>query len=88
MKYPDLTSFGHDPWWLVVAKALFVFVFLLLTVSFGSWRLAALVFASLPSGDSRRALAEVPKRSSFPSRWPRFWSTGKSATAAIASFFF
>ncbi|MCW2593921.1 MAG: NADH-quinone oxidoreductase subunit [Mycobacterium sp.] len=32
MKYPDLTSFGHDPWWLVVAKALFVFVFLLLTV--------------------------------------------------------
>jgi NADH-quinone oxidoreductase subunit H len=32
VKYPDLTSFGHDPWWLVVAKALFVFVFLLLTV--------------------------------------------------------
>jgi NADH-quinone oxidoreductase subunit H len=32
MTYPDLTSFGHDPWWLVIAKALFVFVFLLLTV--------------------------------------------------------
>jgi NADH-quinone oxidoreductase subunit H len=32
VKYPDLNSFGHDPWWLVLAKALFVFVFLLLTV--------------------------------------------------------
>jgi NADH-quinone oxidoreductase subunit H len=32
MTYPDLTSFGHDPWWLVLAKALFVFVFLVLTV--------------------------------------------------------
>lgn len=32
MTYPDLTSFGHDPWWLVLAKALFIFVFLLLTV--------------------------------------------------------
>jgi NADH-quinone oxidoreductase subunit H len=32
VKYPDLTSFGHDPWWLVLAKALFVFVFLVLTV--------------------------------------------------------
>ena len=32
MTYPDLSSFGHDPWWLVVAKALGVFVFLLLTV--------------------------------------------------------
>lgn len=32
MNYPNLTSFGHDPWWLVLAKALFVFVFLVLTV--------------------------------------------------------
>lgn len=32
MTYPDLNSFGHDPWWLVIAKALGVFVFLLLTV--------------------------------------------------------
>lgn len=32
MTYPDLSSFGHDPWWLVVAKALGIFVFLLLTV--------------------------------------------------------
>ena len=32
MRYPDLSSFGHDPWWLVLAKALGIFVFLLLTV--------------------------------------------------------
>lgn len=32
MKFPDLTSFGHDPWWLVLAKALGIFVFLVLTV--------------------------------------------------------
>jgi NADH-quinone oxidoreductase subunit H len=30
--YPDLSSFGHDPWWLVLAKALGIFVFCLLTV--------------------------------------------------------
>jgi NADH-quinone oxidoreductase subunit H len=30
--YPDLTSFGHDPWWLTIAKAVGIFVFLLLTV--------------------------------------------------------
>ncbi|MFF0815115.1 NADH-quinone oxidoreductase subunit NuoH [Rhodococcus sp. NPDC003318] len=27
----DLSSFGNDPWWLVVAKALAIFVFLILT---------------------------------------------------------
>ncbi|GAA4473990.1 NADH-quinone oxidoreductase subunit NuoH [Rhodococcus olei] len=27
----DLSAFGHDPWWLVVAKALAIFVFLILT---------------------------------------------------------
>ncbi|MGB8405572.1 MAG: NADH-quinone oxidoreductase subunit NuoH [Mycobacterium sp.] len=32
MNYPDLNSFGHDPWWLIVAKAVGIFVFLLLTV--------------------------------------------------------
>ncbi|WP_237571808.1 NADH-quinone oxidoreductase subunit NuoH [Mycolicibacterium lacusdiani] len=32
MTYPDLSSFGHDPWWLVLAKALGVFVFCVLTV--------------------------------------------------------
>lgn len=32
MNYPTLDSFGHDPWWLVLAKALGVFVFCVLTV--------------------------------------------------------
>jgi NADH-quinone oxidoreductase subunit H len=27
-----MTGFGHDPWWIVVAKAVLIFVFLLLTV--------------------------------------------------------
>ena len=31
MTYPDPTLFGHDPWWLVLAKALFIFVFLMLS---------------------------------------------------------
>jgi NADH-quinone oxidoreductase subunit H len=30
--HPDPTLFGHDPWWLVLAKAVGIFVFLLLTV--------------------------------------------------------
>ncbi|MBJ8347765.1 NADH-quinone oxidoreductase subunit NuoH [Antrihabitans sp. YC2-6] len=29
--YNDLGAFGHDPWWLVVAKAVAIFAFLLLT---------------------------------------------------------
>lgn len=29
--YPDPAVFGHDPWWLMVAKAVAVFAFLLLT---------------------------------------------------------
>ena len=32
MNYPDMSVFGHDPWWLMLAKALGIFVFLLLTV--------------------------------------------------------
>ncbi|WP_018601246.1 NADH-quinone oxidoreductase subunit NuoH [Mycobacterium sp. 155] len=32
MTYPDPNLFGHDPWWLVLAKSLGIFVFLLLTV--------------------------------------------------------
>ena len=32
MSYPTLDSFGHDPWWLMLAKCLAIFVFLLLTV--------------------------------------------------------
>jgi NADH-quinone oxidoreductase subunit H len=33
----DLRSFGHDPWWLIGAKALVLFVFLLLTVLMSVW---------------------------------------------------
>ncbi|AOW91945.1 NADH-quinone oxidoreductase subunit H [Rhodococcus sp. WMMA185] len=29
--YPDPTLFGHDPWWLVLGKALAIFIFLILT---------------------------------------------------------
>jgi NADH-quinone oxidoreductase subunit H len=32
VNYPDPTVFGLDPWWLILIKALAVFVFLLLTV--------------------------------------------------------
>jgi len=32
VKYPDMTVFGHDPWWLMLIKAAAVFVFLVLTV--------------------------------------------------------
>jgi NADH-quinone oxidoreductase subunit H len=32
MQHPDLTLFGQDPWWLVLAKAVGIFAFLLLTV--------------------------------------------------------
>ncbi|WP_313674139.1 NADH-quinone oxidoreductase subunit NuoH [Mycolicibacterium sp.] len=32
MTYPDPAIFGHDPWWLILAKAVAVFAFLLLTV--------------------------------------------------------
>ena len=32
MTYPDATLFGHDPWWLILAKSLFIFVFLMLSL--------------------------------------------------------
>lgn len=32
MNHPDLSVFGQDPWWLMLGKALAIFVFLLLTV--------------------------------------------------------
>lgn len=32
MIHPDPTLFGHDPWWLILAKALAIFAFLMLTV--------------------------------------------------------
>ncbi len=30
--YTDLAAFGHDPWWLILVKAVAVFAFLVLTV--------------------------------------------------------
>ena len=32
VSYPDPAVFGHDPWWLILVKAVAVFAFLLLTV--------------------------------------------------------
>lgn len=32
MTYPDPTLFGHDPWWLILAKSVGIFDFLVLTV--------------------------------------------------------
>ncbi|MGE2721020.1 NADH-quinone oxidoreductase subunit NuoH [Mycolicibacterium celeriflavum] len=32
MIHPDPTLFGHDPWWLILAKALAIFAFLMLSV--------------------------------------------------------
>jgi NADH-quinone oxidoreductase subunit H len=32
MTHPDPTLFGHDPWWLILAKALFIFAFLMLSL--------------------------------------------------------
>ncbi|MCC9187031.1 complex I subunit 1/NuoH family protein, partial [Mycolicibacterium mageritense] len=32
MTYPDPNVFGHDPWWVILGKALAIFVFLLFTV--------------------------------------------------------
>lgn len=34
---PTLASFGHDPWWLIVLKVVFIFVFLLLMTLFAIW---------------------------------------------------
>ncbi len=34
---PTLAAFGHDVWWLIVIKAVFVFVFLVLTTLFLIW---------------------------------------------------
>jgi NADH-quinone oxidoreductase subunit H len=32
MTYPDPTLFGHDPWWLIVIKAVAIFAYLMLSV--------------------------------------------------------
>ena len=35
--FPTLADFGHDPWWLVIIKVLFVFLFLLLGTLIAIW---------------------------------------------------
>jgi NADH-quinone oxidoreductase subunit H len=32
MNYPDPTLFGHDPWWLIIIKAVAIFAYLMLSV--------------------------------------------------------
>jgi NADH-quinone oxidoreductase subunit H len=34
---PTLTSFGHDPWWIVILKVLIIFVFLLVAALITIW---------------------------------------------------
>ncbi len=34
---PTLASFGHDPWWMIILKAVFIFVFLLVMTLFAIW---------------------------------------------------
>src|SRR5437764_7786933 len=34
---PTLASFGHDPWWVIALKGVFIFVFLLLMTMFLIW---------------------------------------------------
>jgi NADH-quinone oxidoreductase subunit H len=35
--FPTLSDFGHDPWWLVIIKVLFIFLFLLLGTLITIW---------------------------------------------------
>jgi NADH-quinone oxidoreductase subunit H len=34
---PTLSSFGHDPWWLVILKVIIIFLFLMLGTLFMIW---------------------------------------------------
>jgi NADH-quinone oxidoreductase subunit H len=34
---PTLTSFGHDPWWIVLVKVVIIFLFLMLSTLFMIW---------------------------------------------------
>jgi NADH-quinone oxidoreductase subunit H len=34
---PTLSSFGHDPWWIVVIKVLIIFLFLMITTLLAIW---------------------------------------------------